>query len=125
MAVMVVNGKNFNNDNSDEFCAKTRRHQIHLNCHYYLPSQPFLGRHLGFHISFHHSLFEGDTLFFTAWLFWIRFIYFATLLFINIDGFSLCTCLIKTLIMVVLLAANTSLYVSVRVCVCVCLCEAV
>ena len=28
-----------------------------------LPSQPFLGRHLGFHIFFHHSLFEGHTLF--------------------------------------------------------------
>ena len=28
-----------------------------------LPSQPFLGRHLGFHIFFHHSLFEGRTLF--------------------------------------------------------------
>ena len=28
-----------------------------------LPSQPFLGRHLGFHIFFHHSLFEGCTLF--------------------------------------------------------------
>ena len=27
-----------------------------------LPSQPFLGRHLGFHILFHHSLFEGRTL---------------------------------------------------------------
>ena len=41
-----------------------------------LPSQPFLGRHLGFHIFFHHSLFEGRTLFFTAWLFWIRFHFF-------------------------------------------------
>ena len=28
-----------------------------------LPSQPFLGRHLGFHIFFHHSLFEGRTRF--------------------------------------------------------------
>ena len=28
-----------------------------------LPSQPFLGRHLGFHIFFHHSLSEGRTLF--------------------------------------------------------------
>ena len=28
-----------------------------------LPSQPFLGHHLGFHIFFHHSLFEGHTLF--------------------------------------------------------------
>ena len=28
-----------------------------------LPSQPFLGHHLGFHIFFHHSLFEGHTFF--------------------------------------------------------------
>ena len=28
-----------------------------------LPSQPFLGRHLGFQIFVHHSLFEGRTLF--------------------------------------------------------------
>ena len=28
-----------------------------------LPSQPFLGRHLGFHVLFHHSHFEGRTLF--------------------------------------------------------------
>ena len=28
-----------------------------------LPSQPFLGHHLGFHIFFHHSLFEGRNLF--------------------------------------------------------------
>ena len=28
-----------------------------------LPSQPFLGRHLEFHIFFHHSLSEGRTLF--------------------------------------------------------------
>ena len=28
-----------------------------------LPSQPFLGCHLGFHIFFHRSLFEGSTLF--------------------------------------------------------------
>ena len=28
-----------------------------------LPSQPFLGRHLGFHIFFHHSLSQGRTLF--------------------------------------------------------------
>ena len=43
-------------------------HKIHLNCRYLiftinLPSQPFLGRHLGFYIFFHHSLFEGRTLF--------------------------------------------------------------
>ena len=30
-----------------------------------LPLQPFLGRHLGFHIFFHHSLFEGRTLFYS------------------------------------------------------------
>ena len=29
----------------------------------YLSSQPFLGHHLGFHIFFHNSLFEGRTLF--------------------------------------------------------------
>ena len=40
-----------------------------------LPSQPFLGRHLGFHIFFHHSLSEGCTLF-TAWLFWFIFHFF-------------------------------------------------
>ena len=34
MAVKVGYGKKFNNDNSGEFCAKTKRHQIHLNCHY-------------------------------------------------------------------------------------------
>ena len=28
-----------------------------------LPSQPFLGRHLGFHIFFHHNLSQGRTLF--------------------------------------------------------------
>ena len=41
-----------------------------------LPSQPFFGRHLGFHIFFHHSLFKGRTPFFTAWLFLIRFHFF-------------------------------------------------
>ena len=40
-----------------------------------LPSQPFLGLYLGFHIFFHHSLFGGCTLIFTAWLFLIRYIY--------------------------------------------------
>ena len=29
----------------------------------YHHAQPFLGRHLGFHIFFHHSLLEGRTLF--------------------------------------------------------------
>ena len=57
-----------------------------------LPSQPFLGRHLGFHIFFHHSLFEGCTVFFTAWLFWIRFHFFLHLYipkpgFINLSFF--------------------------------------
>ena len=37
-----------------------------------LPSQPFLGRHLGCHIFFHPGLFGGRTLF-TAWLFWFRY----------------------------------------------------
>ena len=32
-------------------------------CTINLPSQPFLGRHLGFHIFFHHSLSQGRTLF--------------------------------------------------------------
>ena len=68
--VVMVNGKNFNNNNSGKFGAKTKQHQIHpriavikiftLN----LPSQPFLGCHLVFYIFFHHSLFEGRTLFY-------------------------------------------------------------
>ena len=33
-----------------------------LNFLIIVPSQPFLGRHLGFHIFFHHSLFEGRTI---------------------------------------------------------------
>ena len=37
-----------------------------------LPSQPFLGSHLGFHIFLHHGLFRGRT-FFIAWLFLIRY----------------------------------------------------
>jgi len=39
-----------------------------------LPSQPFLGRHLGFYIFFHNGLFEAAH-FFTAGLFWIRYVY--------------------------------------------------
>ena len=55
----MVNGKIFNNDNSGEIVllppSFTRiQHQIHLNVFIKiftinLPSQPFLGRHLGFH----------------------------------------------------------------------------
>ena len=36
-----------------------------------LPSQPFLGRQLGFHRFFHNGLL-GATHFFYSWLFWIR-----------------------------------------------------
>ena len=48
---------------------------VHLSISNFLhsASQPFLGRHLGFHIFFHHSLFKGRTPFFTAWLFLIRY----------------------------------------------------
>ena len=62
--------KKFNNDNSGEFCAKTKQHKNSPELSLlkflpltYVPSQPLLGRHLGFHIFFHHSLFEGRTLF--------------------------------------------------------------
>ena len=41
-----------------------------------LPSQPFLGRHLGFHIFFHHSLFEGRTVFLQLGCFGLDFISF-------------------------------------------------
>ena len=41
-----------------------------------LPSQPFLGRHLGFHIFFHHSLSEGRTLFLQLGCFGLDFISF-------------------------------------------------
>ena len=34
-----------------------------------LPSQPFLGRHLGFHIFFHHGLFRGHTFFYSLAVF--------------------------------------------------------
>ena len=34
MAVMVVNGKNFNNNNSGEFGAAWSWQKIHLNCCY-------------------------------------------------------------------------------------------
>ena len=38
-----------------------------------LPSQPFLGCHLGFHIFFHLSLFEGCTLFLQLGCFGLNF----------------------------------------------------
>ena len=41
-----------------------------------LPSQPFLGRHLGFHIFFHHSLSEGRTRFLQLGCFGLDFISF-------------------------------------------------
>ena len=41
-----------------------------------LPSQPFLGSHLGFHIFFHNSLFEGRTLFLQLGCFGLDFISF-------------------------------------------------
>jgi len=83
MAVIVgYNGKIFNNNNSGEIVLPSPLftriwHQIHLNCRYKnfaisLPSQPFLGRHLGFHIFFHYGLF-GPHSFFIAGLFWITF----------------------------------------------------
>ena len=43
-----------------------------------LPSQPFLGRHLGFHIFFHHSFFEGCTVFLQLGCFGLDFISFCT-----------------------------------------------
>ena len=57
------------------------RHQFHLNCRYKifainLPSQPFLGRHLGFYI-FSQWPSWGPHTFFTAGLFWIRFHFFS------------------------------------------------
>jgi len=33
-----------------------------------LPSQPFLGRHLGFHIFFHNGLFGATHIFFYSWI---------------------------------------------------------
>ena len=63
MAVMV------GNSNLGEFFAKTKRHKNSPELSFIkiftinLPSQPFLGRHLGFHIFFHHSLIEGRTAF--------------------------------------------------------------
>ena len=65
MAVMVVNGKNFNNDNSGEFLCRLvlAQNSPELLLLKFLPSQPFLGRHLGFHIFFHHSFIEGRILF--------------------------------------------------------------
>ena len=45
--------------NPDQAAPNSPKLSLSIN----LPSQPFLGRHLGFHIFFHHSLFEGRTLF--------------------------------------------------------------
>jgi len=83
MAVMVTNGKIFNNDNLGEFvllspCFTRIWHQIHLN-YYNLP------------LAYHHShsmaatlhftsfftiAFLGLHTFFTAGLLWIRFHFF-------------------------------------------------
>jgi len=41
-----------------------------------LPSQPFLGCHVGFHIFFHDGLFGGRTLLLQLGCFWIRFHFF-------------------------------------------------
>jgi len=74
---MTDYGKIFNDSNSG---AKSwnmeKATQIHLNVviktfAISLPSQPFLGCHLGFHILFHNNGL-GDTHFLTAGLFWIR-----------------------------------------------------
>ena len=40
-----------------------------------LPPQPFLGRHLGFHIFFHHSLFERRTVFLQLGCFGLDYIF--------------------------------------------------
>ena len=71
MTVMVGNGKNFNYDNSGEFAlppplgfgTKFTRIVVIKIFAMNLPSQPFLGRYLGFHIFFHPGLFGGHTLF--------------------------------------------------------------
>ena len=72
MAVMV---KIFNNDNSGEFCAKTKRHQIHLKKLSLLKFLPLTYHHSHFlaatldFTSFFTIAFLGAALFFTAWLF--------------------------------------------------------
>ena len=69
--------KNFNNDNSGEFCVKTKRHQnspessllkfLPLTYHH----SHFLAATLDF-TSFFTIAFLRAALFFSAWLFWIR-----------------------------------------------------
>ena len=78
MTVMVqqVSSRNFNSDYSGKFVLPSPHftmiwHQIHLIKIYAinLPSQPFLGCHLGFHIFFHNGLLGGRILYFIAGLF--------------------------------------------------------
>ena len=52
--------------------------------------QPFLGRHLGFHIFFHHSLFEGHTLFLQFGCFGLDFTSFCICIGQIWDFFNLC-----------------------------------
>ena len=57
MTVMVgYNGKNFNNDNSGEFCAKTKRHK----------NSPELSLLKFLPLTYHHSHFLAVTLDFTS-----------------------------------------------------------
>ena len=61
MAV-VVNSKNCSNDNSGDLVlngeGNTNSPELSFKFFFInLPSQPFLGRHLGFHIFFHHGFF--------------------------------------------------------------------
>ena len=58
MAVMVGYGKNFNNDNSGEFCAKTKRHQ----------NSPELSLLKFLPLAYHHSHFLAATLDFTSFV---------------------------------------------------------
>ena len=83
-----VNSKNFDNDNSGEFGGKTWRRQhkftrIFIIKIISLPSQPFLGRHLVFHIFFHNGLLGGYTLI-SAWLFLDQIITIWTLPFVKL-----------------------------------------
>ena len=50
-----------------------------------LPSQPFLGRHLRFHIFFHHSLSQGHTIFLQLGCFGLDILYF-----IYVYGIHIC-----------------------------------
>ena len=63
MAVMVGFYKNFNSDNSGEFCAKTKRHQN--------PPELLILKFLP--LTYHHSHFLAATLDFTS-LFTIAFL---------------------------------------------------